>query len=531
MKLIESAIRTISPGWAERRARSLARIEAVAEQVKALKAASTAYEGARKDRTNADWNPAIGTADALSLDNLPALIARCRDLCRNTGYGKSISHAVKRTTVGKGLRPTPMVTNPDGTPNDDINILLEEAFDDWASTKEFCDTEGRITFWQMQRQALGQCVEAGEYFFRMVTVKEPDSPSGLQLQRMEVDQLDTFNITNTQTGNEIRRGIEVNDLGRPVGYWFLNNPVNDAFSLPTDSRRFDARQILHLMFQERPGQSHGIPLLHSIMKKMRDLGEYDDWELFAARVQACISVIINREQGDDIGLQLPDGEDGLDDDRNMESVFQPGMQFTGRPGEKIEGFAPTKPGNAYQPYVQQQQGSIGAAVDLSYEQIARDFSRGTYSSQRQGMLEDRRAVEPSQEVVIDSVLTPVWRQFVIQGVMSGGIQIDGFWEDPKRFTKVEWQPPGYPWIDPQKEGNAFMQLWKARMMTFKEICATRGKDWRRVLAQWHKEVEYIESLDPDFERPTNIDGASGGDNGDDEEQQSSPQRQAALAVG
>ena len=128
-----------------------------------------------------------------------------------------------------------------------------------------------------------------------------------------------------------------------MAYHFLNKPYNDlATSTPSRSTRIPAQEVLHYFMQERPGQSHGIPVLAPVMKRLRDLGEYEDWELFAARVQACISVLITRESTDDIGLNKSSGDDGLDANLNPESLFEPGMTFQGRPGESLTGFCAYK---------------------------------------------------------------------------------------------------------------------------------------------------------------------------------------------
>ena len=79
---------------------------------------------------------------------------------------------------------------------------------------------------------------------------------------------------------------------------------------------------------------------------------------------------------------------------------------------------------------------------------------GTYSSQRQGMLEDRRAMEPEQLLLVDTSMATVWRQFVVRGVLSGALDISGFFADVDRYTACEWQPNGFPWIDPLKESKA-----------------------------------------------------------------------------
>ena len=136
-------------------------------------------------------------------------------------------------------------------------------------------------------------------------------------------------------------------------------------------------------------------------------------------------------------------------------------------------------------------------------------------------------MEPEQELLVDTAMATVWRQFVVRGVLSGGIDIPNFFSDVDRYTAAEWQPNGFPWIDPLKESKAFGELWSKRMITWKEIAATRGRHWRHVADQWLKEAEYMESKDPTFVRP---DPSGGTPSSDDDDSPPSEERTAKAEI-
>ena len=62
----------------------------------------------------------------------------------------------------------------------------------------------------------------GEAFVRLWRGFE-GNPYGLALQAIDADLIDeTFNRPRRGSENEIRMGVEIDAIGRPVGYWIWN---------------------------------------------------------------------------------------------------------------------------------------------------------------------------------------------------------------------------------------------------------------------------------------------------------------------
>ncbi|HWE39678.1 MAG TPA: phage portal protein, partial [Isosphaeraceae bacterium] len=143
-----------------------------------------------------------------------------------------------------------------------------------------------------------------------------------------------------------------------------------------------------------------------------------------------------------------------------------------------------------------------AGLDMSYEQLVRDFSRGTYSSQRQGMLEDRRGWKAEQDLLIDTVVGPVYRLFIAcafaEGKFADLVDIREFFANPSRFTEAEYIPDGHEWIDPLKEATGFEKLIALRLVTRKELIAGRGGRMRNTFQQIHDEKRLSKELDIAF---------------------------------
>ncbi len=170
-------------------------------------------------------------------------------------------------------------------------------------------------------------------------------------------------------------------------------------------------------------QKHGVTPLACVLQDMRDLARYKDANLWRAIMEACIGVVIKQTQSAGGGFQtlLPrsEGDSGTTASGLSTVDFVPGMVARLNPGEDVEGFTPQAPGNSYEPFTRQTLRGIAAGSRLSYGQISRDFTQGTYSGQRQEMLEDRREFEPLQELHAHNAVLPIYRLFVAFCVLEG----------------------------------------------------------------------------------------------------------------
>src|SRR5439155_8472793 len=125
---------------------------------------------------------------------------------------------------------------------------------------------------------------------------------------------------------------------------------------------------------------------------------------------------------------------------------------------------------------------------------------GNYSAARQDMLEDEREIGPQQDALIDHFVMPVYELWYRFAVMEGRLPVNDaeFLADPDRFTEAEYVTPARPWIDPEKEANAYEKALQLRIITRKEIVAMRGGQFQNVLRQIAEEKKEGKSLNIAF---------------------------------
>ena len=117
------------------------------------------------------------------------------------------------------------------------------------------------------------------------------------------------------------------------------------------------------------------------------------------------------------------------------------------------------------------------------------MAESTYSSARQGLIEDDLTYQEDKELLVE-VLDEIYETFIISAVLCGAISIPKFWDEKERYLTHEWIQEPKPWIDPGKEANANMVALQTGQKTYKQIAAENGRDWRSQVDDMAEVLEY-----------------------------------------
>lgn len=485
----------------------VAYLRSVEKQIKSL----STYGAADRGRRNKDWRAGLGSADLAIIPDLPVINARARQMVRDSWIGASIIRSMKRNGVGRGIVPAPVAksaggTDTAGTELANLNRVAERLFWEWASNPSLCDVEARQTFWQKQAMCVGERYTVGEHFIVWSYGGPGETNVGLKLQSFEPEQLDQTKFS-ADNGNEIRGGIEVDAKGAAVAYHFYERTPNDYYGrFPSNfkSRRIEKKYVFHYMRQDRTLQTHGVSELTPTLQRMRDFHRRDEAEMFAAIMEANIGLIIQKNiptpAGTAPGFPRQSGDTGQTASGMRTWDLAPGSIFEAMPGEDVKPFAPQRPGNTYEPFARMQLRGISAGVGLSYDQTTRDFDQGTWHSKRQGTLEDQREWKIEQDLLIDTIILPIYELWFSFGVAEGWLplSLDKYLSDPKRYSEAEYVGDAWQWTSPVDEVTAFEKAVKNRFITRKEIIAGRGGRYRGTMEQIASERDFADTLDITF---------------------------------
>lgn len=478
---LDAAIGLLAPAWAVQRLRARA----------SIKMFST-YRGAEKNRLRGDWTALNGSADADLLPDLPTLRQRSRDLTRNDAHASAIAGTVVENVVGTGIRPQ---SRPDA---DALGIdpqaaaafarRSERAWRLWCPT---ADSQNRMDFYEIQSLIKRQILENGEVFVLPLMLDEPGRRYRLALEVIEADRVST---PPGKQGPNMRDGIELGDRGQPIAYHIRKRHPGDA-SLGSagigaqEWIRYPARNaagrlnVLHLYRVKRPGQSRGEPFFAPVLAAFKDLADFMEAEIVAARVAACFTAFVTKTDAQGAYEGLPTDNAGT----RLDSM-EPGRVEYLSQGESITFGDPKRPSGTFEPFVLAVLRSIGASLGLPLELVLKDFSRTNYSSARAALLEARRFFRGDQTWLAQRLCQPCWEWLLEEAWLREDLPaVDLFGDQREDWMKVSWIAPGWGWVDPVKEVESSKLAVEAGLSTLADECASQGRDWEDVMAQRQRE--------------------------------------------
>lgn len=484
---VDGVISAISPAWGLRRMRQRAASRMLG-----------AYRGAEKTRLRGDWHALQGSADADLLPDLPTLRQRSRDLNRNDAHASAITGTVVENVVGTGIKPQ---SRPDqdelGVPETQVREFSRRAERAWRIWVKRADAQNRMNFYEIQALIKRQILENGEVFVLPLMINEPGRRYRLALEVIEADRVST---PTGKQGPNMRDGVELGDRGQPIAYWIKKRHPGDVqLGVAQASQewvRYPAMNkagrpnVLHLYHVKRPGQTRGEPFFAPVLSAFKDLGDFMEAEIVAARVAACFTAFITKNDPTAAfeGAQV-------DAQGNRIESLEPGMTQYLAPGEEVTFGDPKRPSGTFEPFVLAVLRSIGASLGLPLELVLKDFSRTNYSSARAAMLEARRFFRGSQTWLADRLCQPCWEWVLEEAWLREDLPaVDLLGDQRDDWMKAHWIAPGWGWVDPVKEVESSTMAIEAKLSTYADECAAQGRDWEEVFAQQKREQEKMKEL-------------------------------------
>lgn len=511
---VDALVGVVSPERAARRQAARA----------ASRFAESAYAGARSSRAWANRSTSSGSADAdLDEGTLGTLRDRTRDRYRNDGFAHAAINSLADNVVGSGFQPRLRLPwKRLGITRDRAKELAVQADEVWRTWCKTADSTNRLTFDQMQHLVVASTFVSGDVFALPLMVQDARVPARyeLKLELVEADRVDT--PWGTERGRDIRSGVELGARGQPIAYWIHVGHPGDvgirAAAGQRKMRRVPAHSplgrpnVIHVFHQDRVGQSRGRPILAPVLDAFKNADDYEEAEVIAAQVSACFAAFVTKNDPWTASLARQNGESG-----QLEELSPGAIEYLA-PGESVEFGNPTRPNSQFDAFMRAVRRRISSALGMPYEVATRDFSGTTYSQARAALLEARRMFQRRQRWLVSTLLEHVWRMLLEEAWLKGDFEAgDDFLEQLDRWTRTLWIPPGWGWIDPQKEVVAWEKALAMGVTTrSKIIAAADGGDFDDVT----QELADEEDLRRDLGLAGG--GAPAADDGSDDESDESP---------
>ncbi len=382
----------------------------------------------------------------------PGLCARARYQYANNPWIRNAVDNLVASLVGAGIEPT-------GDPE------AVAAYNLWADQ---ADADGRTDFRGLQAEIAKALATDGEAFLQLI-----DTPEGLRVRHLPAELIDESMTRDLGNGRFIVSGVEFNADGTRAAYHVLPARPTDLFATAATPVRIPAAEILHIMKPIGAGQVRGVSWLAPVILPASELDQLCDALLMGVKVAAMHAGFIVDMNAVGTAQDLWDGE--------SQPSLEPGtlVRLPGGTDVKFSTPGQTSEVASFLRFNLQQ---IAAGLGLPDHMLSGDLSNANYSSLRAGLLPFRQRVEQVQyHVLVPQLLNPLWRAVMADTAARG--DLDGYESDSARFLKVEWLPPAFMQVDPEKQVKADIAELEAGLTSRRKLVAARGWDMAELDAE------------------------------------------------
>lgn len=460
----------------------------------------------------AAWSPVKSSPQSDIDANLGILRGRSSDLVSGTPIATAAINTSRTNIVGAGLHlaPRPAYKN--------LGISAEEAeewsrktkaeFELWAQSTE-CDIYGRNNFYDMQDIAYMSYAIDGDSFalfkFRKST---PLMPYTLRIQQVEAARVSnpwansidsvilpgSVVMRNTQNGNRIVNGVEIDDDGKAVAYYISNRYQYDPAHQwePTTWARVTAigersgmPQIIQVCHDERPEQYRGVPKLAPAIETIKQTGRYTNAELTAAIIKAYLTIFLKETTDHETG-EMPISSILNNNTMDMPRLdpnsikLGPGTMNLLPPGYDIATVDPQRSLSTFEPFVKELTKQVGASLGIPYEVLMKSFN-SSYTASRAALLQAWSEFKMRRVWFARDFCQPIYKMWLTEAVVQGRVKAPGFFTDPikrESWANSEWFGPVMGVLDPIKEAqSAQLRIMFGLSTREKEAAEMTGTNW------------------------------------------------------
>lgn len=439
------------------------------------------FEAAKPTRTH-KAKKQTGSADRALNHTLKSMRDQSRKLDEDHDIVTGLFDRLEERVVGgSGIAVEPIPLHLDGTVHREFAAAINALWGEWSLKPE---ASGELSRPQMERLMLRSWLRDGEALAQEIMGFVPNYqhlhgvPYALEL--LEADYLP---VEYTDESKGIVQGIERNGWRRVLAYHlYKTHPAGLRGSLAQNTKRVPAEQVIHVAYRKRIGQSRGQPLLHAVLIRLADIKDYEESERVAARISAALAMYIKKGTPDDY---VPVGPGETRAERTF--PIAPGVVVdTLLPGEDVGMIESNRPNPFLEVFRNGQLKAVAAGTRGTYSSVARSYD-GTYSAQRQELVEGQLGYDQLQHDFIDYWCRRVYRNWLRMAILSGQLKVPPD-VDQRTIYGAFYQGPVMPWINPVHEAEAWEKILKAGGGDEAEMARSRGRNPAELKASRKAEI-------------------------------------------
>ena len=449
------------------------------------------HQGAEVSPTRGDWPNTVTSATSIVRSDFMNLCARSELAYRTDTWMKRAIQVLSTFIVGQGLRPYPAVRDENGEINEDIVKKLAQDFERFNDQGIRNGTQP-ITYFESQGLSFRTLAVYGNCITNIVKAR-PGSWLPFAFQFIKPTRLDFSKDTYFETGFPmpiskpmIVHGMEINEFGEPIKFYIANI-----------AQPFDASRMFLSFYPSETEAYLGLPWTAPALGNIWDNQQLFEDKLKQSRVAARLGLKIMPKDKDSFSSAI-----NASDQTTGEEYID--LDFQGLVAADKESLEPIKLDDtlkeSFLPLVRQNLMAFAAGMGFSYQNMSSDLEGMNFAASRANIINDNRFFRGMFKFITKTVEQRKWEKFVeweiLSGKLAGFISYSDYLRDPWKFHQAYWLPlDGEEWVDPLKDAEAIKLLYNLGQLTYQELCAMAGKDYRAVLQQKAKEKKMMVEMD------------------------------------
>lgn len=471
------------------------------------------YVAAMEFARYGDFTASTGSADYELHTTLQKLRNKARWLARNSSAMGRFINLMKTNIIGEnGFQFQCRVKKLNGTLDKSLNDAVEIAWRRFMRRPTACRS---MTGKDLQNLAVASWCQDGEFIWEIV--RSPRYMDGMAINPIDPDLLDDTLNEKADNGNQIRMGVEVDDYGAPVAYWFLtSHPVDIKTEVNPKKRhrRVAASRVIHGYIRTRPGQTRGVPPAATVINPIKMLDGYREAETTGRRIAASAMGFFTQDMPQAAAIkELAEREDT--DDDLFEMDLEPGRFKQLPPGIRFDKFDPGGAQTDYDKFEAQIKKDQAMGFNLSAFSHGMETSGVSYSTGRSVLVEDRDYYKAMQAFIVDHAMIPLFEEWTRLHSLQDNSAIAPSRGDAVR-DGAKFRGRGWDWVDPSKDVNANSEALKTHQTSLTRVAAQRGVDIEELMdeIQYERELAKSRGLSLDYEDGMTVE--TGDDDDDDQ---------------
>lgn len=473
---VDRMIAMLSPNWALSRVAARHKLQVLAGVHQATRPGRL-----RKMASDAGSANHIAGMDAVALRNYARALDRDDDISINA------LNVLEQNVVGSGIGVEPAPRLP-GQPVD--RELAAQLSDLWGDFWLRPEVTWEHAMGKCQRLMVRSWFRDGECFFQRIKGPQAFLDHGTEVPySIELIEADRVPMDYDDPSSNVYQGVQINAWGKATGFWVLKHHPGDYTGWSDDRKFVAADRMGKLSLINRIGQRRGISAFAGVIARLADLKDYEDAERIAAKIAASFTAYIRKGSGETYadGSTTLVGDAGGRPMRDLQMV--PGMIFDDLlPGEDIGMIKSDRPNPNAVTWRNGQLRAAAGPLRVSFSSLAKSYE-GTYSAQRQELVEQYGAYALLAEEFVDRVVRVIYRDMVELAVLSNKVRLPQGWS-LRNLSAATYLRPEMPWIDPLKESLALEVQEQHEWISPQEIIRRRGGrpgDTLDLVADWQQQ--------------------------------------------